>query len=277
MQLSFVKMQGLGNDFVVLDGRGKTLARDMVKLSQHLCDRRLGIGADQLLILKESAIADFTMLIYNADGSQVQMCGNGIRCLARYIQEQGLSDKTELVIETHAGIIKPRLIGDEVEVDMGEPVLEAGKIPVDLSGLVIDHLLPVADKTFPVTCVSMGNPHCVIFVENVRDFPVTRYGSLIENHPLFPQRTNVEFIEIINEHELKMRVWERGSGETPACGTGACASVVASVLRGKTQRKVTVNLPGGPLFIHWSKQDNRVYMRGPAVTVFSGQIEVSVG
>ncbi len=273
MQLSFVKMQGLGNDFIVIDGRNLSLP-NLNQTAKQLCHRRLGIGADQLLVLGHSSCADFSMQVFNADGSQVQMCGNGIRCLARYIREQGLSEKDELVIETPAGIIKPRLLGDEVEVDMGPPVLEGELIPVAAEGQIINYPLPVNGREFKITCVSMGNPHCVIFVNNVADFPLTEHGSIVETHSFFPERTNVEFIEVLSPTEIKMRVWERGAGETPACGTGACAAVVACVLNQKAQRRVTVSLPGGQLHIHWHSENQHVYMRGPAVTVFRGRVEI---
>lgn len=273
MLIDFVKMQGLGNDFIVIDGRNQL--PDMAKYAQQICDRRLGIGADQLLVLADSACADFQMQIFNADGSEVEMCGNGIRCLARYIKEQGLSDKDELAIETLAGIIRPRLLGDEVEVDMGKPILRANEIPVAVAEEeVISLPVNIAGESFRINCVSMGNPHCVIFVDNVEEYPVTQYGPVIETHAIFPERTNVEFVEGINPGEIKMRVWERGAGETPACGTGACASVVASVLNRKTVNKVVVNLPGGQLHIRWDDKDKHVYMRGPAVTVFQGRIEL---
>ena len=272
MLVEFVKMHGLGNDFIVIDDRGDSLP-GIAQKAARLCHRRLGIGADQLLLLKSSRKADFRMQIFNADGSQVQMCGNGIRCLARYIKEQGLSDKNTLSIETLAGIIKPRLIGELVQVDMGSPVLDGERIPVAASGMVIRRSLSTGDRNFQVTCVSMGNPHGVIFVEDVDGFAVDKYGALLEKHPFFPQRANIEFIEVLDSGTLKMRVWERGAGETPACGTGACAALVAAVLNRKSKRRVTVKLPGGELDIHWQEEDNHVYMCGPAVTVFHGRIK----
>lgn len=266
-------MHGLGNDFILIDARGRrtpNLSRVVKKLSH----RRFGIGFDQALLLLSSRKADFRMEVYNADGGRVEMCGNGIRCLARYIWDRGLSKKDTLSIETLAGVIKPRRVGNLIEVDMGEPILEGSKIPVKINGRPIDYPLVVGDREFRITCVSMGNPHCVIFVEDVDRFPVGRYGPLIETHPLFPKLTNVEFVEVLDEKGLKMRVWERGSGETMACGTGACAGVVAGVLKNLVQRKLTVHLPGGDLKIEYSNKDNHLYMRGPAHEVFKGVVEV---
>lgn len=272
-------MHGLGNDFILIDCIGQKLKikNDRLKiLSRKLCDRRFGIGADQVLLLDSSKKADFRMKIFNADGSEVEMCGNGIRCLAEYIWDRGLSGKNILDIETRAGIVRPEKKGRLVRVDMGEPIFEPEKIPVKISqksekNIIIDYSLKIEDKTFKITCVSMGNPHAVIFIDNVAGFPVTYYGPLLEKHKLFPKRTNVEFIEILNSSEIKMRVWERGSGETMACGTGASAAAVASNLKGLTGKNVTVRLTGGALFIEWA-ENNHVYMTGPAVEVFTGEI-----
>lgn len=304
MKIHFTKMHGLGNDFILVDcitqkceiqlfndyhyqkgGRGEE-GLSFAELAKNLCDRRFGIGADQILLLEKSAIADFLMRIFNADGSEVEMCGNGIRCLAKYIWDRNLSNNTNMLkIETLAGIIKPEKAGDMVKVDMGEPFFEPEKIPVKIkksevgnqkseeAKMVTDYPLQVSDREFKITCVSMGNPHAVIVLENVSDFPVAYYGPQIETHQIFPNRTNVEFIQIINPHEIKMRVWERGAGETMACGTGACAAAVASHLKGLTERILTVHLQGGDLFIEWAG-DNHVYMTGPAVEVYKGIIEI---
>ncbi len=272
MKLSFTKMHGLGNDFILIDCRGLQLS-GMPGLAKRLCDRRLGIGADQILLLGESPAADFSMRIFNADGSEVEMCGNGIRCLAKYVWDRGLSDKEVLRVDTPAGIIRPERAGEMVRVDMGEPVLEGRLIPVNLRGEVRDHPLRVLDREFRITCVSMGNPHAVIFVDRVEGLDVAGYGSVIERHELFPKRTNVEFIEVLNGDSIRMRVWERGAGETLACGTGACAAAVASHLNGHTGRRVAVELRGGVLHIEWSK-DNRVFMTGPAAEVFDGAVKV---
>jgi diaminopimelate epimerase len=228
-------------------------------------------------------VADFKMLIVNADGSEVEMCGNGVRCFAKFVWDRGLSSKKSIQIETLAGIIRPEKSDGLIRVDMGEPTLAPLKIPVVIPGyetegsdrpggnMIIDYPLRIDDSTFPLTCVSMGNPHAVIVVDNVSTFPVAYYGPMIENHHFFPKRTNVEFIEILNSGEIKMRVWERGSGETMACGTGASAAAVASRLKGLTRESVAVHLTGGDLFIDWAA-DNHVYMAGPAVEVFSGEI-----
>lgn len=282
-------MQGLGNDFILIDCRQEAFPpkkTGLQALSRRLCDRRFGIGADQILLLDHSMKSDFRMRILNADGSEVEMCGNGIRCLARYIWDNKLSRKRILNIETLAGIIRPQRAGNMVKVDMGEPVFEPGKIPVRLAQKfnstfsngrntgVIDYPLKVADKKFNITCLSMGNPHTVIFVDQVAAFPVGRYGPLIETHDMFPRRTNVEFVEILNASEIKMRVWERGAGETMACGTGASAAAVASALKGLTGETVTVHLPGGALLIERAS-NTHVHMTGPAKKVFEGIADIS--
>ncbi len=287
MKLPFTKMHGLGNDFILFDGisHPELTGLDLISLSPMLCNRRFGVGADQILLLSPSNIADFRMRIFNADGSEVEMCGNGIRCLARYIWERGLSDDNILNIETLAGIVRPEKVDGLVRVDMGMPVFLPEKIPVEIGkelmkeGIdgktlaVIDYPLKIEDREFEITCLSMGNPHTVIFVDKVDDLPVAYYGPIIERHGIFPKRTNVEFVEVMNPSEIRMRVWERGSGETLACGTGASASVVAAILKGLTERDVIVHLLGGDLRINWS-QDNHVYMTGPAKEVFEGNIEI---
>lgn len=285
MTLRFTKMHGLGNDFVLIDCRDKAVSDQLSAfsdLSKRLCHRRFGIGADQALLLYPSIIADFKMMIFNADGSEVEMCGNGIRCFAKYIWDRGLSNKEILSVETAAGIIRPERAGQMVKVDMGEPVFEPEKIPVNLplakegQGEAIDFPLKIQDKEFKITCVSMGNPHAVIFVDDIDGFDVKRYGLLIENHELFPKRINVEFVQVIDSGSLRMRVWERGAGETMACGTGASAAAVASGLKGFTGRRVNVLLAGGELLIEW-REDNHVYMTGPAVEVFEGSIKLKGG
>lgn len=283
MIINFTKMHGLGNDFILIDCLQHSFGLDRSAFGESakkLCDRRFGVGADQILVLERSETADFKMLIFNADGSEVEMCGNGIRCLAKYIWDRKLSGKNVLAIETLAGIIKPEKAGELVRVDMGGPIFEPKKIPVHLihplsaphpSGGIVDYPLQIADKEFRITCVSMGNPHAVIIVDDVAKFPVTYYGPMIEAHAIFPRKSNVEFIEIISGKEIKMRVWERGSGETMACGTGACAAAVASNIKGLTGGNVTIHLLGGDLLIERAS-DNHVYITGPAVEVFEGII-----
>ena len=281
METTFYKMHGLGNDFILIDCIENKSMQDsavsrLTGLAAKICSRRLGIGADQLLLLYPSEKADFRMRIFNADGSEVEMCGNGIRCLAKYVWNRRYSNKKILDIETMAGIIRPEKNGDNgdmVKVDMGRPALDAMDIPVKLEGEIMDFPLKIEDMEFNITCVSMGNPHTVIFIDNTDDFAVSYYGPLIENHELFPGKTNVEFVQIINRDEIKMRVWERGAGETPACGTGASAAAVASALKGLTRREVTVHLSGGDLFLKWDS-DGHVFMTGPAVTVFEGKIDI---
>ena len=279
MNLRFTKMHGLGNDFVVVDCRDKAFSVQRSAfgaLSIKLCHRRFGIGADQMLLLYPSSIADFKMMIFNADGSEVEMCGNGIRCFAKYIWDRGLSAKEILSVETAAGLIRPERAGQLIKVDMGEPVLEGRLIPVTIDGMVRDFPLIIEDKTFNITAVSMGNPHAVIFVDDVDVFDVKRYGPIIENLDVFPKRINVEFIQVFDGERIKMRVWERGAGETMACGTGASAAVVGANLNGFTGRRVNVLLAGGELLIEW-KEDNHVYMTGPAVEVFEGSIKLGDG
>jgi diaminopimelate epimerase len=282
MKIHFTKMHGIGNDFILIDCIEQVCPpgdKDIEALSGRFCHRRSGIGADQILILSPSSIADFQMKIFNADGSEVEMCGNGIRCLAKYIWDRNLSAKNILEIETLAGIIKPEKAGDLVRVDMGEPVFEPGKVPVHLphpssftlhpSGGMVDYPLLIEDREFKITCVSMGNPHAIIVVDDVASFPVPYYGPKIETHSLFPKKINVEFIQVLTRKTIKMRVWERGSGETMACGTGASATAVAARLQGLTDKAVTVQLLGGDLFIEWA-DNNHVYMTGPAIKVFEG-------
>ncbi len=286
MNIDFIKMHGLGNDFILIDCIQQVNIinnLDFKAVSKQLCHRRFGIGADQVLLLCPSDTADFQMKIHNADGSEVEMCGNGIRCLAKYIWDRNLSEKRILDIETLAGIVKPEKAGDLVKVDMGEPIFEPERIPVNIKNLpsttlkngkvIVDYRLDIEDRPFKITCVSMGNPHAVIFVDDVTNFPVTYYGPMVETHSLFPKKVNVEFIEVLSSDTIKMRVWERGSGETMACGTGASAAAVASNIKGLTDKKVTVQLLGGDLIVDWAA-DNHVYMTGPAVEVYQGRIQI---
>lgn len=269
--LSFVKMQGTGNDFVLIDG-----LRQKVNLTaeqvRRLCRRRMGVGADQLLLLAPSRKADFKMRIFNADGGEVEMCGNGVRCVVKYVLNGKMTRKKEMEIETLAGIVRPEVLGDgRVRVNMGPPILEGREIPVKLSGRVINRSIKVEDQEFRITCVSMGNPHCVIFVDKVAKFAVGRYGPVLEHHSLFPRRMNVEFVERVNPREVRMRTWERGTGETAACGSGACAAVVAGVLNSRIERKSRVHLLGGELDIEWAADDH-VFLTGPAEEVYRGTV-----
>lgn len=274
MKKAFVKMQALGNDFVFLDGTRSKLALTP-KLVRRLCDRRFGIGADQLLVVSKSRKADFKMMIYNADGGQVEMCGNGLRALALYVKDRKLSTKKALTVETKAGIQGTELLPkNKIRVDMGTPVLKGKEIPVNLSGRVINRPLRLEGRDFRVTCVSVGNPHCVIFVNNVDNFAVETFGPMLENHNIFPKRANVEFVQPLDKKHLKVRVWERGTGETFACGSGACAVAVAGVLNSYSERKVRVELRGGTLDIQWDLDDDHVYMTGTAEKVFEGTIDV---
>ncbi len=271
MKIPFVKMHGLGNDFVLLDCVRQALPIHQ-GLVRSLCDRRHGIGADQLLVLEPSKRADYRMRVFNADGGEVEMCGNGIRCLAKYLVTQELLPEGEQAIETKAGIIRPRVEGDLVTVDMGVPELDGPKIPVRMRGRIVDREVTLANEPRRITCVSMGNPHCVLFTDALAACPVRQLGPRIEIDPLFPQRVNVEFVQVESPSRVSMRVWERGAGETAACGTGACAAAVASCLTGRTGREVVVALPGGELSIRWA-EDDHVFMTGPAEEVFRGEIE----
>lgn len=278
MGIAFTKYHGLGNDFILVDNRSSAEPCLTPEQAVTLCDRHFGIGADGVIFaLPGQGNTDYTMRIFNSDGSEPEMCGNGIRCMARFIAElEGTTEPRSYKIHTLAGIITPKLEGSGlVTVDMGEPRLLAAEIPTTLGEpdqKVISHPLDVAGKTWEVTCVSMGNPHCITFVDDVAALPLEEIGAQFENYPAFPKRTNTEFIQVVRPDYLKMRVWERGAGITLACGTGACASLVAAVLTGRSDRRATVELPGGPLQIEWSLTDNRLYMTGPAEKVFSGQL-----
>ena len=278
MKVPFVKMHGCGNDFVVLDGLADTLPDlGTAAVTRALCDRRLGIGCDQLLVLQKPTRddADYQMLIYNADASQVEMCGNGIRCLAVFLKNAGYVTTAKSRIQTLAGIIIPELMDNgEVRVDMGEPILEGRRVPVAHDGHVINMALPIdqVEQSLAITCVSMGNPHCIVYVDDLDRLDFSRLGPYLSVHPFFPKATNVEFVEVKNPRTVAVKVWERGAGATLACGTGACAVTVASVLNQKTDRSVAVMLPGGTLHIDWDAQTNHVFMTGPAVTVYEGVI-----
>lgn len=280
--MQFTKVHGLGNDFVLVDCTRQPLLpldRDdlLAEAARRICHRHFGVGADGLVLILPSEKAQLRMRIFNPDGSEPEMCGNAIRCFARYAYEKGLVKEEEITVETLAGIIRPRVVVRDgkvtgVRVDMGEPRLERHLIPMNgPAGRVVNELLEVGGRSYRVTAVSMGNPHCVIFTDDASAVPLEEVGPLIENHPAFPARTNVEFVQVVNSREIIMRVWERGAGETLACGTGACASAVAAVLNGYTERRVTVHLAGGDLLIEW-EDNNHVYMTGPAEFVFTGEL-----
>jgi diaminopimelate epimerase len=274
--ISFVKYHGLGNDFILVDNRQQPEPLITPEQAILWCDRHFGIGADGVIFaLPGQADTDYTMRIFNSDGSEPEMCGNGIRCLARFIADlEGASAKEIYRIHTLAGVIIPKLEANgQVTVDMGCPRLLAAEIPTTVTATdqqVVNQPIEVAGKSWQVTCVSMGNPHCITFVEDVAAIPLEAIGPQFEHHSAFPQRTNTEFIEVVSRDYLKMRVWERGAGITLACGTGACAALAAGVLNGLCDRRATVELPGGCLEIEWSAVDQRLYMTGPAQQVFSG-------
>ena len=275
--MKFTKMQGLGNDYVYVNCLKEKIA-DPPELARKISDRHFGVGSDGLIMINPSDKADFEMEMYNADGSRAEMCGNGIRCVAKYVYDYGLTDKTYISVETLAGIKYLDLTVENgkvslVKVDMGQPILEPEKIPVAVKGSrVVDEPLLVDGKEYRMTCVSMGNPHAVIFVdEGVKNLPLEKIGPSFENHTCFPKRVNTEFVRVIDRHTAEMRVWERGSGETLACGTGTCAVAVACVLNGLTEDAITVHLLGGDLYIEWDREKNTVYMTGPAEAVFDGE------
>lgn len=277
--MEFTKMEGCGNDYIYVNGFTNKIDNPN-KLSEFISNRHFGIGSDGLIIINPSDKADFRMNMYNADGSEGKMCGNGIRCVAKYVYDNKMTDKTVITVETLSGI-KTLVLNIEndtvqtVRVDMGAPITEAKEIPViSDKKTVIDEAVLIDDKEYKITCVSMGNPHAVIFVDDTDHLDIEHIGPQFENHPMFPDKINTEFIQIIDRNTIKMRVWERGSGETMACGTGACASVVACVLNGLTDRRVTVKLLGGDLFIEYNEEKNTVYMTGPARVSFTGNIEV---
>lgn len=283
MKIKFTKMHGCGNDYVYVNCMDKVLDNPC-EVSRYVSDRHFGIGSDGLILICPSDVADFKMAMYNADGSEGKMCGNGVRCIAKYVYENGLAVKDEITLETKSGIKKLELSVEDgkaalVKVDMGAPVLKPSEIPViadESMETFIDQAVDVDGTEFRVTCVSMGNPHAVVFVDYTDSFETGKYGPLLEEHPLFPDRINAEFVQVINRNEINMRVWERGSGETLACGTGTCAAVVACVLNGRTDDEVTVHLLGGDLFIKYDRENNTVWMTGPAETVFEGEIDINL-
>ena len=281
--IKFTKMEGLGNDYVYVDCTKQNL-ENASNLAKIISDRHFGVGSDGLILIKSSRKADFRMQMFNSDGTEAEMCGNGIRCVGKYVYDKGLTDKTTLKIETLAGIKVLNLNVEDgkvktVKVDMGEPILDYklipakdGKVYKSRDGIKFYKVnINIEGDLKELTCVSMGNPHGIDFANNIEKLKIEKFGPIIEVDEHFPNKVNAEFIEILDKHNIKMRVWERGAGETLACGTGACASVVASFLNGYTERNVIVELLGGKLEIEWNKEDNHVYMTGPAKTVFEGE------
>ena len=275
--MRFTKMHGAGNDYVYINCFDEPVPRDIPATAIAISDRHTGVGGDGLVLICPSEVADARMRMFNADGSESEMCGNAIRCVAKYVSDRGIARKPELKIETGRGVLTMQLFTgaggkvEQVTVNMGAPILESARIPTTLPGDPPQNAkLEVAGKTIDVTCVSMGNPHCVTFVDEVNDDWVLRVGPQIEHHPAFPRRVNAEFIQVVSPAEFIMRVWERGSGETLACGTGACASAVAGALTGRTNRTVTAHLRGGDLKLEWAST-GEVFMTGPATEVFSGE------
>jgi diaminopimelate epimerase len=278
VKISFWKMHGIGNDFVVIDNRNRQIPeKELSKIAEKLCKRYFSIGADGILVVSNSSVADVKMRIFNADGSEAETSGNGVRCFAKYCYENGVANKKELKIETLAGVKTVWLDTEKgkvssVTVDMGEPIIERSRIPVVGNGKCVNEDLQLEGVNYKMTCVSVGNPHCVIFVDNTQHFPVGTVGPKIENHKMFPARINAEFAQILNRNEIKLRVWERGVGETLACGTGACATVVAANVLGKVDKLCVVHLLGGDLKIEL--RDNRILMTGTADKVFEGIVDL---
>lgn len=277
--MKFTKMQGCGNDYVYVDCTIQELD-NIPELAIKVSDRHFGIGSDGLILIKASETADFMMDMYNNDGSRGKMCGNGIRCVAKYVYDYGMTDKKQLRIETLSGIKALDLTVEDgkvayVTVNMGSPITKSSEIPaISEKEILISEPIVVGDKIYEVTCVSMGNPHAVVFVDDPQKVPIETIGPLFDFHKMFPERVNTEFVQVVDRKHIKMRVWERGTGETLACGTGACASAMACILNGLTDNEVTVSLLGGDLNIRYDEIENVIYMTGPAVTVFEGEIHL---
>lgn len=278
--MKFTKMHGCGNDYVYVNCLEQRI-ENPEKVAIYVSDRHFGIGSDGLILICPSEVADFRMAMYNADGSEGAMCGNGVRCIAKYVYDYGLTDQTSISIETKGGIKYLDLTVKDgkvvlVRVNMGTPILTPAQVPVKLGDdSCIGERIDVAGEEYLITCVSMGNPHAVTFVENTAEFPLEKIGPEFEHHPVFPDRVNTEFVQVLNRKEVNMRVWERGSGETLACGTGTCATVVACVLNGKTEDEITVHVMGGDILVHYDRENEVVWMTGPAETVFEGEIDIS--
>ena len=283
MKIRFTKMQGCGNDYVYINGFTEKVPQEKKpEFVRFASDRHFGIGGDGVIFINPSDEADFEMEMYNADGTRAEMCGNGIRCVAKYVHDKGLTDQTQFSIVSGGKVKYMDLtvengITKAIRVDMGEPILTAAEVPVvSKNEQSVDEEIVVDNEKYRMTCVSMGNPHAVVFVDSTADFPLEQIGPHFEHHERFPRRTNTEFVEIVSPEYVKMRVWERGTGETLACGTGCCATAVACVLNGKTGRKVTVEVLGGALTIQWDEKTNHIFMTGPAEFVFDGELEYEV-
>lgn len=277
--MKFTKMHGAGNDYVYVDCTRKEI-KNPEEIARTVSDRHTGIGSDGLILIKSSDVADFEMAMYNADGTYGKMCGNGIRCVAKFVYDKGLTNETEISVVSAGAVKHLKLYAadgkvERVQVNMGAPILEPEKIPV-LGGkdALVGEPIEVDGRTYAMTCISMGNPHAVVFLDSVKDLDLEELGPKFEKHERFPDRVNTEFVRVIDRENLEMRVWERGSGETLACGTGACATAVAAILNGYTGRDVTVHLLGGDLQIYWDATDRSIYMTGPAATVFEGEIDL---
>ena len=279
--INFTKMQGLGNDYIYIYWSDcKIATNDISSLARFVSNRHFGIGSDGLILIEDSKVADFKMRIFNSDGSEAEMCGNGIRCVGKFVYDKGLTNNIEISIENLAGIkyISLNIEGNHVKnvtVDMGEPVLECEKIPVNSTSR--DITINVADREFKLSCISMGNPHSITIVDDLDSFEIQKYGPILENDSHFPKKSNIEFVNVLDEDNIKMRVWERGAGETLACGTGACATMVACNLKKLVGDRVTVHLLGGSLEIEWKKASNHIYMTGPAETIFEGELNYDNG
>src|SRR4051794_3650310 len=275
--MKFTKMHGIGNDYVYVNTFDQKAPADPARVAIAVSDRHFGIGSDGLILIGPSERADARMRMFNADGSESEMCGNGVRCVAKYVHDHGIARKDRVTIETGRGVLSldleiERGKAERVRVDMGAPILKSADIPTTLPGdPPVDALIRVDYQDFRVTAVSMGNPHAIVYVPNVAEFPLEHLGPLFENHPAFPRRVNAHFVEVLGPDEVRMRTWERGSGITLACGTGACAVCVAGVLTGKTGRKILAHLPGGDLALEWAGDGQSVFMTGPATEVFSGE------
>lgn len=279
--MKFTKMQGCGNDYVYVNGFVEKIESEAKPdIVRRLSDRHFGIGGDGVIFINPSEIADFEMEMFNADGSRSQMCGNGIRCVAKYVYDYGLTDKTSLTIESYGAIKYIDLTVENgkvslVKVNMGAPILRAEEVPVvSENEQVVDEEIEVEGKLYRMTCVSMGNPHAIVFMDDVKKLDIEKVGPFFENHKRFPERVNTEFVKVLDRNTVEMRVWERGTGETLACGTGCCAIAVACCLNGLTDNRVTVKVLGGELLCEWDREENLVYMTGPAVSVFDGEIEI---